>query len=118
MLKIALAPASVTHREVSQGGGTLLVAANQGGDHMNCPTAASQQRCLDKVVTENMAAKRLAATQDRQPRLRCERRRPNHRIVPPVIALRPMPPGDAMGDQRSVHAPRKLLHPREQRCAV
>ena len=40
------------------------------------------------------------------------------RVVAPVIALRAVPPGDAVRDQRSVEAAGELLHARKQSVAA
>ena len=44
--------------------------------------------------------------------------RADQRVVAPVVALRAVPPGDAMRDQRAVDAAGELLHAGEQRRAA
>ncbi len=118
MLQIALAPAPVAHREVGERGRALLVAAGKRGHHVDRPAAAPHQRRLDEIMAQDVAAERPASAQLRQPRLLGEGARADHRVVAPVIALRAVPPGDAVRDQRPIDAAGELLHPGEQRAAV
>ena len=63
MLQVALAPAAVTFRIVNQGGWQLLVTAPQFGRDPDLPSRLPQQRGLNRVVTENLAAKGFPARQ-------------------------------------------------------
>ena len=60
----------------------------------------------------------LLAGQSRQAGLFGEGTGADDRVVPPIVALRPVPPGHAMRDHRAVNATGELLHAREQAGAV
>ena len=102
VLQIALAPAAIADRDVGQRGWTLLVAAGDGGHHMDRPTSTAEQRRFHKIVAEDMTSERLAAGQRREPGGIGEGAGPNDGVMSPVIAFRAMPPGDAMRDHRPI----------------
>ncbi|MCW0416168.1 hypothetical protein NB689_001922 [Xanthomonas sacchari] len=118
VLQVALAPAAVAHQQVGQRRRAFLVAALQVRHHVHGPAATTHQCRFDEVVAEHVAAERLAPGQRRQARLRGEGLGANHRVVAPVVAFRPVPPGHAEGDHRAVDAAAELLHAREQGVAV
>ncbi len=114
MLQITLAPAPVAYRQVDQRRRAFLVAAFQAGHHVHGPAATPDQRSLDEVVAQDMAAERLPSAQFRQAGLFGEGTGTDQRVVAPVIALRPVPPGNAVRDHRAVDPAGELLHPGEQ----
>ena len=85
---------------------------------MDGPAASAHQRGLDEIVAHDVAAERLAPRQFRQAGLLGEGAGADQRVVAPVVALRAVPPGDAVGDDRAVDAAGELLHPGEQRRAA
>ena len=118
VLQVALAPASVADQQVGQGRRTLLVAALHVRHHVRGPAATPHQRRLDEIVAQHMAAERLAPGQFRQACLLGEGTRAYHRVVPPVIALRTVPPGHAIGHYRAIHPATELLHAGKGGAAV
>ena len=61
VLQVALAPAPVARREVDQRRRALLVGAVEVRQHVDRPAGAADQRRLDEVVAEDVAAEgRLA----------------------------------------------------------
>ena len=118
VLQIALAPPPVPDCQIRQRGRAFLVRARQTRHHMDRPAATPHQRRLDEIMAQNMPAERLAPLQHGQPRLPGEGGGADHRVMAPIITLRPVPPSDAMRDHRAVHSPGKLLHAGEQAAAV
>src|SRR5512140_3353743 len=102
MLKVALAPAAVTRREIQQRWRAFLEAAAQGRHHPDRPPSSPHQRRLHEIMAENVAAERFAALQVGQARVLRERAHANDGVVAPIIALRAMPPRDACSYQRTV----------------
>ena len=119
VLQIALAPAAVARREIDQRGRALLVGAAERRQHVDRIAGAADQRRLDEIVAEDVAAERRLAGQVRQAAMVGEGARADDRVVAPVIAVAAHPgaagptamtgPGDAR---------RELLHAREHRVAV
>ena len=61
VLQVALAPAPVARREIDERGRALLVAAGERRQHVDGPAGAPDQRRLDEIVAQDVAAEgRLA----------------------------------------------------------
>ena len=85
---------------------------------MDLPTTPPHQRRLHEIVAEDVAAKRLAPVQCGQPGLPGEGGGADHGVVAPIVALRAVPPGNAVRDWRPVHPTGELLQAGEQRTAI
>ncbi len=72
MLQIALAPAPVARRQIDQRGRAFLVGAAERRQHIDRIAGAPDQRRLDEIVAEDMAAERRPAAQIRQAAMRGE----------------------------------------------
>ena len=79
---------------------------------------AAHQGGLHEIMAEDVAAEGFAAAEMGQPGLGGEGGRADHGVVAPVIALRAVPPGDAVGDDRTVDPAGELLDAGEQGAAV
>ena len=118
MLQIALAPAPVARGEIQQRRRAFLETAAERGRHVDGPAGAPHQRRFDEIVAENMSAERLAAAQFGQARISRKGAHADDGVVPPIIALGAVPPGNAGGDQRAIKSSGELLQSREQRSCI
>src|SRR3546814_19025484 len=66
ILEVSQEPAAVALRVIDQGGRRFLVAAVHLVGEQHLPAGAAQQGGLDEVVTQDLAAQRLAPRQHRQ----------------------------------------------------
>ena len=115
MLKVALAPAAVAFGVVDEGRRRFLEAAGEIVGQPNLPPGAPQQRCLDKVVTEDLAAEGFPAGQRRQAAVRHEGRHADDRVVAPVVGAVLKPETQARRIDGAEDAGRELLAAGEER---
>ena len=86
VLQIALAPAAVALRVFDHVLRRFLVAAFEIVGEPDLPVFLEQQRGLDEIVAQNLAAERLASRQMRQVAELHERLGADDGVVAPVIA--------------------------------
>ena len=118
VLEIALAPSPVARREIDQRGRAFLVGAAEGRQHVDRISGAPDERRLDEVVAEDVAAERRPAREIRQAAMIGEGAGADDRVMAPVVAVAPHPGGEARGNDRAGDAGRELLQPGEHRVAV
>src|SRR5262249_41662008 len=118
MLKVALAPTPVADGKVDDRGRRLLEGSLEivGNDHR--PAGATNEGCLDEIMTENMPTEGWLAAEQRQAGSASERLAANDGVVAPIIALAAAPPGEPAGNHRPVDAAGKLMQAREERFPV
>ena len=95
MLEVALTPAPVALHLLEQRGGRLLVAPGEVVGEPERVARAPEQRRLDEVVAQDLAAERRPAGQPRQPAVLHERRDAEDRVVAPVLAVAELPEVEA-----------------------
>src|SRR3546814_10745412 len=115
VLQVALAPAAVALGVVDQGRRRLLEAAAEIVRQPDLPAGAPQQRRLDEVVAEDLAAEGLSARQHRQPAVLDEGLHADDRVVAPVVGIALQPVGEAGREGRAVDAAGELLAACEER---
>ncbi len=118
VLEIALAPSPVARGEIDQRGRALLVGAAEGRQHVDRVSRAPDQRRLDEVVAEDVAAERRPAREIRQAAMIGEGAGADDGVVAPVVAVAPHPGGQSRGDDRAGDAGGELLQAGEHRVAV
>jgi hypothetical protein len=118
VLQIALAPATVANREVDDRGRRLLVGAVEIVGDGDCPAGTPDERRLDEIVAEDVSTEGRLAGKERQAGGAGKRLPANDRIVAPVVAFAPAPPGKPAGDHRPVDAAGELMQACEQALAV
>src|SRR3546814_3815285 len=93
----------------------LLEAAAEIVRQPDLPAGAPQQRRLDEVVAEDLAAEGLSARQHRQPAVLDEGLHADDRVVAPVVGIALQPVGEAGRAGRAVDAAGELLAACEER---
>ena len=78
----------------------------------------TQERGLDEVVTQDLAAERLAPRQAWQTAMPGEGRNADDGVVAPGVAIGHLPKGQTVAEHRAVQAGRELEDAGEQRFAV
>ena len=87
MLQIALRPTPVAHGMLGQRRRRSFEAAIDIGTHIDGVAGAAQQRRLDEVVAEDVAAERWTAAKPRQAASIGERADANDGVVAPIVAV-------------------------------
>ncbi len=119
MLQIALAPAPVARREIDQRGRAFLEAAAKRRQHVDRPAGAADQRRLDEIVAEDVAAERRLARQVGHAAMVGEGASADDRVMAPVIAVAAHPGGQARGQDRARQRARRTAAARaNKRVAV
>src|SRR5205807_1673901 len=100
--------APVARGEIDERGRTLLIGAAERRQHVDGIAGAAQERRLDEIMTEDMAAERRTAAQVRQAAMSGEGARPDDRVVAPIVTVASHPKAEAAGDHRTGDARSEL----------
>ena len=118
VLEVALAPAPVALGVVDKGRRQFLEASREIRGEPQLVAGATEERGLDEVVTQDLAAERLAPRQAWQTAMPGEGRNADDGVVAPGVTVGHLPKGQTVAEHRAVQAGRELEDAGEQRFAV
>ena len=115
VLHVALAPATLATEKIDEVRRHLLPGAAHLRQEADLPAGPAQERALDDVVAQDLAAERCLAGQHRQFGIVGEGRDPQDRVVSPIASIRALPGLEAADRQRRVEPHGELLDTGKQR---